>query len=388
MKAWFGSIIVVTGLGLAIACSSPGAPMGETAAVTKSVPAAHDLEGTQWVLESLGGNNLVIDTSITMAFEGGRLTGFAGCNSYGGPYETPGGNSFAVMELSNTAQLCETPEGVMRQEETFLRALLNAREYQVAENRLELEGNNGEIELVFARLPEAVIDHLDLVGTGWRLLSLNGHSATGEPPTTIFFTDDTFNGNTVCRDYSGTYVASGGDIHFPFLEMMGSSEACSQTLLEQEGAYTTALEWVRNFRLEQGQLQLLTARSEVLTFTPFEEVTGRAPHEPPAMNIIVQSVDVSPGSRIVFSGESSVPDGSCLYTQLYMDGEIQDWWPADTCAQVQNGFWKIEVQLAVREAPLELSSQATFSLRVWSRDTPSIESEEFFFDLSGPTPSD
>jgi len=45
----------------------------------------------------------------------------------------------------------------------------------------------------------------------------------------------------------------------------------SEALMEQEGEYTTVLEWATNYRLSHGQLEILTARGEVLTFESLPE---------------------------------------------------------------------------------------------------------------------
>ena len=66
--------------------------------------------------------------------------------------------------------------------------------------------------------------------------------------------------------YVGTYEASGDDIKFPWLEMTGEVCIKPEALLLQEGQYTDSLGWATNYRLSEGQLEILTARGEVLVF--------------------------------------------------------------------------------------------------------------------------
>ena len=105
--------------------------------------------------------------------------------------------------------------------------------------------------------------------------------------------------------------------------------------------------------------------------------------EQPGM-IEVESVQVVPLSHIEFDGQSTLPDGACLVSQLDADGMPETWWPADACAVIERRQWHIRVQLGNHEVPQELSMEKQYVLRVWERGNPSIEAEPFWFDLSGP----
>ena len=261
-------------------------PIPGTAAPTSISPTTTSaLDGTAWVLTSLNGDSLVKGTNITLDFAEGRLGGFAGCNGYGG-----GGNGgryiatddgvLTIPQIAVTVQLCPTPEGVMEQETAFISALRDAVAYRSMEDRLEIHDSAGETTLVFARNEESAMDPRDLVGTKWRLLSRNGNSPLeGSTITLAFHNAYRVGGHAGCRGYIATYEASGDDIKFPVLGMTGSSEKCSEASLVQEGAYTTSLEWATGYRLgeaclptgPEGQLEILTARGEVLLFGQLPE---------------------------------------------------------------------------------------------------------------------
>jgi hypothetical protein len=100
--------------------------------------------------------------------------------------------------------------------------------------------------------------------------------------------------------------------------------------------------------------------------------------------ITTESVQVTPGSHIEFAGRSTLPDGTCLHTQLSADGTPVTWWPAETCVEVEGGNWQVRVQLGENGAPQGMSRGNQYVLRVWERDNPSVEAEPFWFDLSGP----
>jgi hypothetical protein len=99
-------------------------------------------------------------------------------------------------------------------------------------------------------------------------------------------------------------------------------------------------------------------------------------------SITITSVQVVSG-RVVFAGRSTLPSGICIQTQLLADDDYEAWWPADTCAAVQDGTWQIVVSLGAGKAPSELDSSAQYMLRAWQQDDPTIEAV-FWFDLTGP----
>jgi heat shock protein HslJ len=128
-------------------------------------PATADLDGTEWVLISLNGDSLIEGTCITLNFAActepsrseGVLSGFAGCNDYGGGRDsgkyTATGDGFLTIphEIAVTLQLCSEPEGVMEQEATYIEALRNAAAYRVMDDRLHIDIAAGGTTLVFTR---------------------------------------------------------------------------------------------------------------------------------------------------------------------------------------------------------------------------------------------
>jgi len=119
--------------------------------------AASALAGTEWLLISLNGENLISGTSISLRFTEEFLEGTMTCNGYGGgpdsgKYTATEAGTLAMGSLfAVTVQLCSTPEGVMEQEAAYIEALLSAEEYRVVDNRLEINNGAGETMLIFAR---------------------------------------------------------------------------------------------------------------------------------------------------------------------------------------------------------------------------------------------
>jgi heat shock protein HslJ len=231
-----------------------------------------DLVDTEWVLTLLNNKGLVEGTNITLTFAAGQIGGFAGCNAYGGGYTATRQGTLTINEVEVTAQGCVEPDGVMQQENTYIAALTRAKGFRVMEDRLEIEDAAGGSNLAFARKAEHPMNPDELVGTAWQLVSWNGDRSLADSIFTLVFHDDKeIAGHAGCRGYVASYKASGDSLRFPFLGMTGSFDRCSETLLLQEGEYTTSLEWVTNYRLREGQLELLTARGEILLFESLPE---------------------------------------------------------------------------------------------------------------------
>ena len=109
------------------------------------------LEGTNWALQ-----NAIAGTSITLQFVNGRLTGFAGCNTYNAGYTTTlaagGTNDITVAPIAATGQVCS--QEIMNQEQAYLESLEAATSYAIEGATLTLATVNGP--LVFdAALPTA-----------------------------------------------------------------------------------------------------------------------------------------------------------------------------------------------------------------------------------------
>ena len=101
----------------------------------------------EWTLVSLNGAPLAEDTEINLVFEENRVGGSAGCNSYGGTFDS-GGTSINITDLTMTLMAC-TDAGVMEQESAYLAALESVETFELDENSLVLSGP--DVELVFER---------------------------------------------------------------------------------------------------------------------------------------------------------------------------------------------------------------------------------------------
>ncbi|MFZ1643316.1 MAG: META domain-containing protein [Candidatus Contendobacter sp.] len=82
--------------------------------------------------------SLIDGSEITATFgTDGVLSGSAGCNHYRAAYVTQG-SSITIQAPAATRKTCPRPDGVMRQESEYLKALTTAATYAIQGRQLEL----------------------------------------------------------------------------------------------------------------------------------------------------------------------------------------------------------------------------------------------------------
>jgi heat shock protein HslJ len=108
------------------------------AAKTEQPPVASaTIAGTEWMLISLSGSDLIEGTEITLGFTDTSIEGSAGCNTYGGSF-TATEDSLRLSDLYWTEMGCMEPEGILDQEMAYLNALSTVASYRRNAGRLEL----------------------------------------------------------------------------------------------------------------------------------------------------------------------------------------------------------------------------------------------------------
>ena len=108
---------------------------------------ASRLDGTSWVLATLGGRTLTGHSRITLAFEQGRVRGTDGCNQYSGPYSAAETRLEIGPEVMSTQMGC--PAEIMRWASTYMSVLLGAKAYRINNGELLLVGATGAVVAIF-----------------------------------------------------------------------------------------------------------------------------------------------------------------------------------------------------------------------------------------------
>ena len=103
--------------------------------------------GKQAVVSVLSG------TELTMQFAtDGRVSGSAGCNQYTGSY-THDGSTLRFSPAAATRRMCARPEGIMEQEQQFLKSLEMVTNAMQEGDKLELRGERGQLVVSLVSMP-------------------------------------------------------------------------------------------------------------------------------------------------------------------------------------------------------------------------------------------
>jgi heat shock protein HslJ len=114
--------------------------------------AAPQLENRRWVLVAYGAperlQTVLRGSEISAAFDSaqGTVSGSAGCNRYSGRYRLRG-SQLSIGRLTQTEMACRQPDGVMEQEQRYLRLLAAAQSYQVVGPGLRISCSGGQVLL-------------------------------------------------------------------------------------------------------------------------------------------------------------------------------------------------------------------------------------------------
>jgi heat shock protein HslJ len=97
--------------------------------------------------------NVLPRSTTTVLFQANQVTGIAGCNNFNATYQTTR-NKLSFGPVATTRKVCNTPLGIMQQENAFLAALDSTVSYKLSRNALELIDSRGNTLLTFRRTNE------------------------------------------------------------------------------------------------------------------------------------------------------------------------------------------------------------------------------------------
>jgi len=113
----------------------------------------NSLASTKWELSSFGTgdavSSLISGTKISLSFneDATRVSGTAGCNTYGGAARVTGGE-IKIWDVFSTKMFCNDPPGLMAQEGRYLELLGKALSFEANTVQLTIHCQGGEF-LVF-----------------------------------------------------------------------------------------------------------------------------------------------------------------------------------------------------------------------------------------------
>ena len=243
----FGSHLLLTKI--------DGAPLADYVAIFDR-PA---LVGTTWRLLAFGAAGgkptaALSDVAVTAFFSGsGALTGSAGCNTYQASYTT-NKDSLTIKQPSSTLKACDSPAGVMEQEQRYLAGLPSVATFTVAGPTLQLFNRDGAVFAIYQAKPPS--QEVPLVGTSWYLQDFKTDTgalvAVTNPRdyTLAFAPDGHMTIRADCNSGTGSYSVDGGNISIKVLEM--SQATCNPSSLWQQ--YLNALTQATTYQQTSGTL--------------------------------------------------------------------------------------------------------------------------------------
>jgi len=131
----------------------------QTVHITGVTTVTLSLEGTLWKLTALADSRgnpapVAAGTEITALFQGGRVTGSAGCNNYGAIYHVAAASLTVTAPAAVTRKTCAQP--VMQQERNYLAMLARTAAYKITGNKLELRSGSAVLLASFVAAQPAV----------------------------------------------------------------------------------------------------------------------------------------------------------------------------------------------------------------------------------------
>ena len=121
----------------AVACTMAALVIGVVPEVAAQ-EGPDSLDGTRWDLVAYRKTRPIAGWDLTVRFDSGRIWGEAGCNRFEGSYSVQG-DSITVSNITAKDVECEEPEGIMEQEEYYLRFLSDARTYKFVGGQLRIQ---------------------------------------------------------------------------------------------------------------------------------------------------------------------------------------------------------------------------------------------------------
>mgnify|MGYP002640626676 CR=1 FL=1 len=246
-------------LGLGVLSGCGGHPVGVSAA-DDTLPAARwtsDIIDQQWEFAAFvaadSTQTPILDgTSVTLSFTAdGSVHGHAGCNGYGGAWRLEETGDIQIGPLVSTRMACSSPEGVMQQEQRFMRALETTHEVTRLGEQLRVDYGQDGTYLHFRQLIREQARPEPFTGILWQLEhfeDIQGDAVTvsglvPESLLTALFTDDGIvRGSAGCNAW-GAQWSPAGDGRLVFSDIVATEMACAEPagVMPQEERFLQAL---------------------------------------------------------------------------------------------------------------------------------------------------
>ncbi len=109
------------------------------------------LNGTKWQLQTIGDAEPIASSVVTIEFSDQRMSGSAGCNSYGAGYQIDG--KLILFDAVAMTEMACADELVMQQEGDFTRLLDQVDSFKYSNEVLEFVDAEGKTIMTFIPRP-------------------------------------------------------------------------------------------------------------------------------------------------------------------------------------------------------------------------------------------
>jgi len=224
-------------------------------------PASITIEGNTWQLAALDGHSLGLagkaSRPVTARFEGGRVSGFSGCNQYTGAY-TLDRDSLVIGSLAGTMMAC--PEPQMALEKAVKSGLAGTLRHAITGDRLTLTPAAGA-SMFFQLMPTPMLEGVKWGVTGFN----NGRQAVVSPvpgtTLTMTFGNGQIQGNSGCNTFRAAYTSEGN--HLEIGPAISTRKACTgEGVMQQEREFLAALKSAKLWSITGGMLDVHRADGE------------------------------------------------------------------------------------------------------------------------------
>ena len=220
-----------------------------------------DLDGTGWVLSSLGGEVLLPGTTVTLQFGAdGSASGSDGCNRFRTTFSQRGDRLTFDQPAASTMMAC--PEPIMNQATAFMSVLADTTRFTLSEQELILRDGREDLA-TFAVVSQGLAD------SAWDVVSYNnGREAVvgvllGTEISASFGVDGAVSGNAGCNQYFASYSVDGNTLEIGPAATTFMFCAEPAGVMEQESEYLAALESTATYRIEGDMLEMRTAADQI-----------------------------------------------------------------------------------------------------------------------------
>lgn len=236
----------------------------------------NDLTSGYWILQTLNGKEVSDpskygrDIGFELDSEKGRVSGFAGCNTFMGSFKLQSAGQLEFSKMASTRMACL--DNVINEHELL----------EVFEKTTSFQFQNEHLQLMDAE--KAVIasfiksEPVSITGKNWNLKVLDGkviERKTGERD--IYFSlqpdENRIHGFSGCNSFSGTYDL-GEDDSIGFSRMISTLRACPESDFNESALYS-AFEKVSKYSVSGTGLTLYSEDGDSLAvFEQGKEESG------------------------------------------------------------------------------------------------------------------